>query len=239
MDSQGFVLLDVIAGFKRLQHMTTDLHLLTFVCQQSPNIEYRLGVDGKSRVRKMEGWKDWILEKPQRDPGSQHDGVEPVQIPAAPYPGMMEQQMYNNAARQSSLPQPLGSPNYGMHSSGQVYPPQYFSPTHGEVPAAQRFQPSPPPLNHTYINHRQSDSGRVPNGVIPHNGIPTNGTAQHDSDVVSDSQVDKLVIMTRVPATSSSDHETSNGMVDGKGQQQSSKAADLIQGLNGTLLSHE
>jgi la-related protein 1 len=232
MDSQGFVLLDFIAQFKRLQSITQDLEMLKLVCQNSGTIEYRLGVDGKSRIRKADGWKDWVLEKSIRDPTAQHDGIDAAQNTMPQYPGMMEQQMY--ASRHASLPQPLGSPNYGQYANGQMYNQQYFSPTHGE-PSSQRFQTSPPPLNHSYANNPPSNNHQITNGAPLHNGATTNGTAHQESDVVSDSQVDKLVIVTREAEKQTSDVVKTTG----ESQQQISKASESSQHPNGSLNSHE
>jgi la-related protein 1 len=232
MDSQGFVLLDFIAQFKRLQSLTQDLEMLKLVCQQSNTIEYRMGIDGKSRIRKAEGWKDWVLEKPIRDPTAQHDGIEAAQNTMPQYPGMMEQQMY--ASRHASLPQPLGSPNYGQYANGQIYNQQYFSPTHGE-PSGQRFQTSPPPLNHSYANNHPANNNQMTNGAPLHNGATTNGTSHQEPDVVSDSQAEKLIIMTREPENQASDAAKATG----EPQQQSSKASESSQHINGSLNSHE
>jgi hypothetical protein len=45
MDSQGFVALEFIAGFKRMKQLSTDLELIKLVCQQSNVVQYRTGED--------------------------------------------------------------------------------------------------------------------------------------------------------------------------------------------------
>jgi la-related protein 1 len=78
MDSQGFVLLNVIANFKRIKSLTEDIELLRHVCRQLKAVEYRPGEDGFDRLRKRDKWEQWVLSMEMRDPSAQHDG------PAAP-----------------------------------------------------------------------------------------------------------------------------------------------------------
>ena len=74
MDSQGFLLLSFIAGFKRIDSMTKDLELLKYVCQSSPNIEHFVGSDGLDRLRSAQHWQGMVLPKEERDASAQHDG---------------------------------------------------------------------------------------------------------------------------------------------------------------------
>ncbi|KAK2832002.1 hypothetical protein FQN49_006949, partial [Arthroderma sp. PD_2] len=74
MDSQGFVLLSVIASFKRIKSLTEDIELLRFVCRQLRNVEYRPSEDGVDRLRKREGWQQWVLGMEMRDSSAQNDG---------------------------------------------------------------------------------------------------------------------------------------------------------------------
>ncbi|KAJ9630574.1 hypothetical protein H2203_001097 [Taxawa tesnikishii (nom. ined.)] len=76
MDSQGYVFISVIAQFNRIKQLTTEYDLIRFVCLQSPNIEVRLGSDGKERLRKKEGWEKWVLPMNERDPSAQNEGPE-------------------------------------------------------------------------------------------------------------------------------------------------------------------
>ncbi|KAM5442142.1 hypothetical protein MferCBS31731_002973 [Microsporum ferrugineum] len=74
MDSQGFVLLSFIASFKRIKSLTEDLDLLRFVCRQLRNVEYRASDDGVDRLRKREGWQQWVLSMEARASSAQNDG---------------------------------------------------------------------------------------------------------------------------------------------------------------------
>jgi la-related protein 1 len=76
MDTQGFVFLSVIAGFKRVKQLTTDVELIKLVCFQSQNIDFRIGQDGKDRVRCKEGWNKWVLPLADRDASAQNEGPD-------------------------------------------------------------------------------------------------------------------------------------------------------------------
>ncbi|KAL8649462.1 MAG: hypothetical protein Q9210_004384 [Variospora velana] len=78
MDSQGFAFLSVIAKFNRIRQLTQDLELIRYVCLQSPQIEFRVGADGYDRLRKRDGWQQWVLAMEERDPSVQNDGSGPV-----------------------------------------------------------------------------------------------------------------------------------------------------------------
>jgi la-related protein 1 len=74
MDSQGFVPLHVIANFRRIKSLTDNLEVLRMVCRSLKSLELRAGEDGIDRVRKREGWDQWILKMEDRDPSAQNDG---------------------------------------------------------------------------------------------------------------------------------------------------------------------
>lgn len=74
MDSQGFVFLTFIAGFKRIQALTQDFELLRYASQECENIEIIRGEDGIDRLRRKEGWEKWVLAKEERDESVRHDG---------------------------------------------------------------------------------------------------------------------------------------------------------------------
>jgi la-related protein 1 len=74
MDSQGFVFLSVLAKFNRIKQLTQETELIRYVCLNSANIEFRMGTDGVDRLRKREGWQQWVLNKEERDLSAQNDG---------------------------------------------------------------------------------------------------------------------------------------------------------------------
>jgi la-related protein 1 len=76
MDSKGFVFLNVIANFKRIQSLTQELEVLRFACQESEVIDFVTGEDGIDRVRRQDGWDKWVLPKEERDEVAKNDGPE-------------------------------------------------------------------------------------------------------------------------------------------------------------------
>lgn len=92
MDSQGFVLLSLVAGFNRVQRLTTDIDLIKFVCYQSPNIEWRIGEDGRDRLRAHYNWQQWVMPREERDAPAQTEGPAELKTPAPPMPQGFDQQ---------------------------------------------------------------------------------------------------------------------------------------------------
>ncbi|KAI7065153.1 hypothetical protein KC327_g11741, partial [Hortaea werneckii] len=84
MDSQGFVLLDVVAGFNRLKQLTQDKEVLKTVCLNSETIEIRVGDDGKERLRRRDGWEQFVMPMEQREPAAQTEGPKVLHRPEKP-----------------------------------------------------------------------------------------------------------------------------------------------------------
>lgn len=74
MDSQGFVSLLFIAGFKRMRELTTDLALVRHVCEETNEIEYVVGDDDQERLRRRNGWQNFVLPMKERDDIAQTPG---------------------------------------------------------------------------------------------------------------------------------------------------------------------
>lgn len=77
MDSQGFVPLSVIANFKRIKALTEDtvaIDILRYVCQQVKSVEYVPGENGDDRLRRRDGWRDFVLPMEERLPAARNDG---------------------------------------------------------------------------------------------------------------------------------------------------------------------
>ncbi|KAJ4334707.1 hypothetical protein N0V95_009095 [Ascochyta clinopodiicola] len=91
MDSQGFVSLDFIAAFNRIKNLTTDVELLKLVCQQSSHVQYRTGEDGRDRLRRREGWEQWVLSMSDRDESAQNEGPKELHNPPVPNPAGFDQ----------------------------------------------------------------------------------------------------------------------------------------------------
>jgi la-related protein 1 len=91
MDSQGFVTLEFIAGFNRIKQLSTDIELIKLVCQQSGVVQYRTGEDGQDRLRRRDGWEQWVLNMADRDPAAQNDGPKELHQPPVPQPTGFDQ----------------------------------------------------------------------------------------------------------------------------------------------------
>jgi la-related protein 1 len=186
MDSQGFVLLSVIANFNRIKELNSSLEQLKLVCQQSQILEWRLGVDGKDRIRKREGWDKWIVEMAKRDASAQHDGIEAAS-PAPPNPeGFVP-------VRHSSLPNSLSPHSPAMvmvPMNGSGYLPELLRSPTGENADFSGFQTSPP------MNPLYSPPGNMEQQPVKAPGYIPSG-APGENDNLSDAQVDNLMVMVR------------------------------------------
>ncbi|GAM86113.1 hypothetical protein ANO11243_041230 [Dothideomycetidae sp. 11243] len=91
MDSQGWIFLQVVAQFNRLKQLTTDYEILKSACLQSSHVEIRVGDDGKDRLRKAQGWEQWVLPKEDRDPSARSDGPTDLRRPSPVRNSALEQ----------------------------------------------------------------------------------------------------------------------------------------------------
>ncbi|OAP54421.1 hypothetical protein AYL99_11522 [Fonsecaea erecta] len=77
MDGQGYVPLSVIANFKRIKTLTEDnmtIESLRYVCQQVKSVEFLPGADGEDRLRRREGWRDFVLPVEERFESARNEG---------------------------------------------------------------------------------------------------------------------------------------------------------------------
>lgn len=219
MDSQGFVFLSVLAKFNRIKQLTTNYATIQQVCVNSPNIEYYdPRIDGIDRVRKRDGWQQWVMKMEDRDPSAQNDGPPPRHL----YPSMNDaHHTFDNASAMSPQSSAMGNAveNFQYQSLDSVPPP--FDQVGGigisngadasaiRAPlsaAVSEFSPS--------VRSSNSRSFSQPDPQAQ-------GTS-----VFSDEQVDNLNIVVRKPATattptrphfhSSSSRTFSNGSIDGR-----------------------
>ncbi|OAX79603.1 hypothetical protein ACJ72_06076 [Emergomyces africanus] len=214
MDSQGYVLLSFIAGFKRIKSLTEDMELLRLVCRQLRNVEYRLGEDGADRLRKREKWEQWILAMESRDISAQNEGPPPLSLSSPAYDGISDG-LYS-AHLDTHAPYGNGS----LHEiSGNAIPPHYSlsngnasgSRVHQTVlsSAAPEFSPAYVPV-----------VGQKENSNV---GKPIDDN-DDDESTFPDEQIENLVIVVRKPGISSptqspflipSSRSFSSGSVDG------------------------
>ncbi|KAL8629418.1 hypothetical protein Q9189_004868 [Teloschistes chrysophthalmus] len=217
MDSQGFVFLSVLAKFNRIRQLTQDLELVRYVCLHSPQIEFRTGSDGCDRLRKREGWQQWILTLEERDPSVQNEG-----------PSLMQQPVF--------APQTLYGAPYGVDER-QITSPHSGNNSfyHGSGIPSMTYMPSSQP-GPTSNGH--DDQGlNVDTPVVE--AVPKNAPSAMDpvesvppepyppmQNTFSDEQVDLLMVVVRKspnqpahtapPFHSASSRTFSNGSIDGR-----------------------
>lgn len=150
MDSQGWVPLSVVAGFKRIRTLTEDsmtLDILRYVCQQVKTVEYLPpGEDGEDRLRRREGWQDFILPMNERLPSAQNDG------PYLRHTVMAQPPVMPQYAEESMtfVPQQVRRPSSGMMGANGMHSPTISSPPppipsmDGQVADAQSGGPYSP-----------------------------------------------------------------------------------------------
>ena len=219
MDSQGFVFLSVLAKFNRIKQLTTSYATVQQVCVNSPNIEYYdIQVDGIDRVRKRDGWQQWVMKMEERDPSAQNDGPPPRRQ----YPSMNDaQHTFDDTSATSPRSSAVVTSGDNLHfqsldsvapSYGQIGPidvPNGVDASTIRAPlsaAVSEFLPS--------VRSPNSRSFSQPDSQAP-------GTS-----VFTDEQVDNLNIVVRKPVAattptrphfhSSSSRTFSNGSIDGR-----------------------
>ncbi|KAL8640163.1 MAG: hypothetical protein Q9228_002888 [Teloschistes exilis] len=219
MDSQGFVFLSVLAKFNRIRQLTQDLELVRYVCLHSPQIEFRTGSDGCDRLRKREGWQQWILTLEERDPSVQNEGPSQMHQPDFP-PQTLYGAPYGVDERQITSPHSANHNYYhGSDISSMTYLPNSIpGPTPNghddqgmnvETPVVEAVPKTAPSL------HAIDPMDSVPPEAYP----PMQNT-------FSDEQVDLLMVVVRKspnqpahtlpPFHSANTRTFSNGSIDGR-----------------------
>lgn len=121
MDSQGFVLLSFIGGFKRIKSLTDDINFLRYACLDSETIEIVKGDDGLDRVRRAEGWNQWVIPNlEEREPIARTSGP-------ATYQRLQAMPMGHTMSSQQPMSPPTFSPN-GPEAGYAVFPTGYQAP---------------------------------------------------------------------------------------------------------------
>lgn len=206
MDSKGFVYLNFIAEFKKLKSLTADVGLIKYACLQSPNIEYRVGLDGIDRLRRADGWDKFVLGMSDRDPSAQNEGPEVLHMPPPPY-----QNAFDHNGHFAAGSPPPQAPVNGVHA-----------PVVQDSPSADSDNA---PVD-------QATNGV--NGFAPTNGhIETPSAVSGEPDSFSDAQVESLTVIVRkrvptLPLPPSVSRTFSNGSIDSK-----SGVPDEPEGTNG------
>lgn len=123
MDSQGFVPLTFITGFKRIQSLiNNNYELLRIACLESRVVELVQDQDHVDRIRRAEGWDKWLMPMEDRDETAKNEGPKQFWPQVNQYPGMIPMQQ--------AMPQPQIYPN-GFQGF-QAYPGQQMPQMNGQ-----------------------------------------------------------------------------------------------------------
>ncbi|RYO73860.1 hypothetical protein DL762_010642 [Monosporascus cannonballus] len=165
MDSQGFVLLNIITQFKRMQELTSDYNLVRYAGQTSERVELVTGEDRQDRIRRREGWETWVQPMEQRDHTAQNEGPKTLfrhsGHPMTPvYSGMMHGGYPIDAPA-------VFSPNSATH----------FAPyTNGDhIPVPMTNGVNGPPASESHL------SAAVPE--FSPTGLPGNADTEHTASI--------------------------------------------------------
>ncbi|KAK0276780.1 hypothetical protein LTR35_010174 [Friedmanniomyces endolithicus] len=218
MDSQGFVFLDLVASFNRIKQLTQDRSLLKEVCLASETIEIRVGEDGKERLRRHDGYEQFLLPVEQRDPAAQNDGPKQLQPPERshlPAFGAMPGRGLANAGF------PGMQPRYDRRSYDGSYPgmnggPPQFTGFAG-VPEAQPYAEM---MNGEDTRGRAAKSPTQDGQTPPMPQPAPNTDKDAEPDAFPDDQVTILTVMVRVkkdpPFLTEATRTFSNGSIDSR-----------------------
>ena len=209
MDSQGFVFLSVIVKFNRIRQLTSDIDLIRYVCKISPTIELQTGLDGVDRVRKVEGWQQWVLNKDERDAAAQNDG--PAHMQQAQMPQGTSWESVYRGPNDSQAP----GPRHSFPNSNNMQDVMNFQ-SMNRIPSS-RVDPSPDRAPTAQVVDKASTptplSAAVPDFTPSLQPVsswtlsPLDAQAQRENSF-SDEQIESLMIVIRKPASSTTVQRT-------------------------------
>lgn len=213
MDSQGFVLLEVVAAFNRLRTLTTDFDLLKFSCANSEVVEVVLGDDGKERLRKNSDWQRYVMPAEERFVPARNDGPQHVeQIGRLVYPWALRQHMAPQYLTRGPDRTSYNYP-YAAASMSSMSPQAMFTPEFpGNIQGGE------------HNNGTEDGRGRHDRAQAHENGNEQNFDlpithAVEDADVFPDQKVEQLTVCFKLgkdvgPQLSASSRTFSNGSID-------------------------
>lgn len=192
MDGQGYVPLTVIGNFKRIKTLTEDnmtLDTLRYVCQQVKSVEFLPGIDGDDRLRRREGWGDFVLPVEERFETARNDGPQHT---AEQYHGASQLEQLVPVDPSFGLGH-VHSPPLDLSSTNGIFQPNspmsfvpgtevdsqvaggLFIPQTDEAASQVRLphMQSPPPLS-SYVNGHRREASRpdIEGNVFPDENIP-------------------------------------------------------------------
>ncbi|QIX02476.1 hypothetical protein AMS68_007993 [Peltaster fructicola] len=225
MDSQGFVFLEVIAAFPRMQHITTDIEVLKDACITSATVDIYAGDDNKLRLRRANDWQEYILPSEDRLDAARNDGPQRVDALSHPPPFAPPHLRQYGSVPHIMAPPPQGRGNYDYaYSLGMQMSPHTMSP-HGMSPHAMFI---PEFANGVHVNGQQNGvdevRGRDPRSSAQNDTTASRSTATtEDADVFPDDKIAQLtvcVMMSKdkdaVPQYNLASRTFSNGSIDTK-----------------------
>ncbi|KAH9887815.1 hypothetical protein F4778DRAFT_786187 [Xylariomycetidae sp. FL2044] len=199
MDGQGFVQLGFITSFRRMQELNVDYNLVRSVCEGSRDLEFVIGSDGVERIRRRDGWLQFVIKPEYRHESAQNEGPDTWHL-----------------FRRQSMPQfhhPVAHPPYQVEAHPPMFSPTGSEPTHAPyMNGAHMGQPMTNGIN----GHRGAVDSQLsaavpefsPSGFLGNREPSTeqqnslNGTKQNGSSPVIDSPA---------PLLNGNTHITDNG----------------------------
>lgn len=220
MDSQGYVFLSVLVNFNRIKQLTRDIELIKFVCLHSTNIEICTAADEIDRLRKKDGWEQWVLNINERDPSAQNAGPVQVEQPRIVQPPMFGTPFGYDGI--SEVATPYGPSNHVVDDDSHNQ-----ARTGRAAPFVSAVAPPTINGNLSTTSVMQTPlSAAVPEFLpnLPqsngHLGLPT-----HNADSFTDEQVENLMVVVKPvnpstpllpPFASAASRTFSNGSIDGR-----------------------
>lgn len=177
MDSQGFVYMSLICNFKKMKDLSADIELIKFVCLQSDELELRRDAEGKDKIRKKDGWQEWVLAEAERDVSARNDGPPETEHPQASYSGVYAPTFQHPQA--SMEPSPMTNAGHFDH---YPQPSQSFSPV-PVTPSKMNGTSSPklPTGSHEHDNATDSNETNAQAEQPLTNGTSTTKHTQVDT----------------------------------------------------------
>ncbi|KAF3173132.1 hypothetical protein TWF788_009202 [Orbilia oligospora] len=210
MDSQGWIFLDIIAGFRKVKEMTKDnKNIVREACIQSPDVEFRgYHPDGRERLRSARNPSEWTLKYEDRDESCRHEGPYWTENRFATAPQYSPYPMYFQGP--TMPPMPVAGPTDQQFPPYNGYPPQphmmpafipgqEFVPENGAaygngfIPPYQPFAPAheAQPTNGHPVDESVPQADK---GVRSHKKYPT-------VNEFPDDKIDHIVLVMRKSAT--------------------------------------
>ena len=225
MNSQGFVPLSLIIGFRRIQQLTPDLEMIRYVCLNSHVIEFMTSEDGVDWARRRGDWQQWVLSMDERNPSARNEGPRPG--PPFQHPMYAAPPVFDERSEVSPRANPMSAPPDTM---------QFQSLDNSANPIDQAITPAMPMANGFHSSAKIPLSAAV-SEFSP--AVRSTGPRNFSSPDPYSQEMEKLNITFRAkpadaaasdlpPFHAASSRTFSNGSIDGNSiSQELGKIADL------------